>query len=69
MPTVMRRRDILAAGIGGAALSRLGRACKTESGSRPFLMPFISERLRLPMFPSMGFGRDVERAGKAEYFA
>ena len=31
----MKRRDILAAGIGGAALSWLGRACKIESGSKP----------------------------------
>jgi hypothetical protein len=31
----MKRRDILAAGIGGAALSWLGRACKTESGTKP----------------------------------
>ena len=35
MSAAMKRRDILAAGIGGAALSWLGRACKTESGSKP----------------------------------
>jgi hypothetical protein len=31
----MKRRDILAAGLGGAALSWLGRACTTETGTKP----------------------------------
>ncbi len=31
----MRRRDVLASGLGGAALSWLGRGCKAGSGSKP----------------------------------
>jgi hypothetical protein len=35
MQAAMKRRDILATGLSGAALCWLGRACKTESGSKP----------------------------------